>query len=87
MQANSERTTENSTQTPTERMSTMSNGAAGNSTITPAYNGVDRNAWLFGWNPQQELWNGRLAMIGFVAYLLWDMAGYSVLRDVLHLIR
>ncbi len=55
--------------------------------IAPAYNGIDRNAWIFGWNPQQELWNGRLAMIGFVAYLLWDMAGYSVLRDVLHLIR
>lgn len=87
MQANPERTTENSTQSATERMNTMSSGAAGNSTITPAYNGVDRNAWLFGWNPQQELWNGRLAMIGFVAYLLWDMAGYSVLRDVLHLIR
>lgn len=57
------------------------------SIIVPAYNGVDRNAWIFGWNPQQELWNGRLAMIGFVAYFLWDWAGYSVLRDVLHLIR
>jgi hypothetical protein len=55
--------------------------------ITPAYNGSDRNAWIFGWNPQQELWNGRLAMLGFAAYLLWDWAGYSVLRDVLHLIR
>lgn len=52
---------------------------------SPEYNGVDRNAWFFGWTPQQELWNGRLAMIGFVAYLLWDWAGYSVLRDVLHL--
>lgn len=58
-----------------------------NPTVTKAYNGYDRNAWIFGWNPQQELWNGRLAMIGFVAYLLWDWAGYSVLRDVLHLIR
>ncbi len=55
--------------------------------IAPAYNGADRNAWIFGWNPQQELWNGRLAMIGFVAYLLWDLAGYSVLRDALHWIR
>lgn len=53
---------------------------------TPAYNGKDRNAFLFGWNPQAELWNGRLAMIGFLAYLLWDIAGYSVVRDVLHLI-
>jgi len=55
--------------------------------ISPEYNGADRNAWIFGWNPQQELWNGRLAMLGFVAYLLWDLAGYSVLRNVLHLIR
>lgn len=54
--------------------------------VTPAYNGKDRNAFLFGFNPQAELWNGRLAMIGFVAYLLWDLNGYSVLRDVLHLI-
>ena len=55
--------------------------------MVPAYNGADRNAWIFGWNPQQELWNGRLAMLGFVVYLLWDLGGYSVLRDVLHLVR
>ncbi len=54
--------------------------------VATEYNGVDRNAFLFGWNPQSELWNGRLAMIGFTAYLLWDLAGYSVVRDVLHLI-
>jgi hypothetical protein len=54
--------------------------------VAKTYNGADRNAWIYGWNPQQELWNGRLAMIGFVAYLFWDLAGYSVLRDVLHLI-
>ena len=46
----------------------------------------DRNAWRWGFTPQAEIWNGRLAMIGFLAYLLWDMAGYSVLRNVLHLI-
>lgn len=62
-------------------------GIITSSPLNPAYNGLDRNAWLFGWNPQQELWNGRLAMIGFVAYLLWDWAGYSVVRDVLNLIR
>jgi Chlorophyll A-B binding protein len=64
--------------------------ASNSTTTTPldlAYNGIDRNAWIFGFNPQQELWNGRLAMIGFVAYLLWDFKGYSVLRDVLHFIR
>ncbi len=54
--------------------------------VAKAYNGADRNAWIIGWNPQQELWNGRLAMIGFVAYLFWDLAGYSVVRDVLHLV-
>ena len=54
--------------------------------IGTAFNGKDRNAFLFGWNPQAELWNGRLAMIGFLAYLLWDLAGYSVVRDVLNLI-
>ena len=54
--------------------------------VAPAYNGVERNAFLFGWNPQAELWNGRLAMIGFAAYLIWDLAGFSVVRDVLNLI-
>lgn len=54
--------------------------------VAKAYNGVDRNAFLFGWNPQAEIWNGRLAMIGFSAYLIWDLAGYSVVRDILHLI-
>jgi hypothetical protein len=51
--------------------------------VSTAYNNLDRNAFLFGFTPQAELWNGRLAMIGFLAYLLWDLAGYSVLRDVL----
>ena len=54
--------------------------------VATEYNGKDRNAFLFGWNPQAELWNGRLAMIGFLAYALWDLSGYSVLRDVLHLV-
>jgi len=54
--------------------------------VAKAFNDKDRNAFLFGWNPQAELWNGRLAMIGFTAYLIWDLAGYSVVRDVLHLL-
>jgi len=54
--------------------------------ITNAYNGQDRNAFTFGFTPQAELWNGRLAMIGFVAYLLWDLNGVSVVRDLLHLV-
>ncbi|MEH2067095.1 MAG: chlorophyll a/b-binding protein [Nostoc sp.] len=55
--------------------------------VAPEYNGVDRNAFLFGWTPQAEIWNGRLAMIGFVFYLFWDLIGYSFVRDVLHIIR
>ncbi|MEH1912422.1 MAG: high light inducible protein [Nostoc sp.] len=54
--------------------------------VAPEYNGIDRNAFLFGFTPQAEIWNGRLAAIGFLAYLLWDLAGYSVVRDVLHII-
>ncbi len=54
--------------------------------VAKAYNGIDRNGFLYGWNPQAELWNGRLAMIGFLAYLLWDIAGYSVVRDLFHFI-
>jgi hypothetical protein len=51
-----------------------------------AYNGKDRNSFLFGFTPQAELWNGRFAMIGFLAYLLWDLNGVSVARDLLHLV-
>lgn len=54
--------------------------------VAKAFNQIDRNAFVFGWNPQAELWNGRLAMIGFVAYLLWDLGGYSVVRDLFHLV-
>jgi hypothetical protein len=65
----------------------QTNTASKKTPVAKAYNGADRNDFTFGWNPQAELWNGRLAMIGFLAYLLWDLADYSVLRDVLHLIR
>lgn len=54
--------------------------------VATEYNGVDRNNFLFGWTPQAELWNGRLAMIGFAAYLIWDLAGVSVVRDILNII-
>ncbi|NMG10566.1 chlorophyll a/b-binding protein [Brasilonema sp. UFV-L1] len=27
----------------------------------------DRNTWRWGFTPQAEIWNGRLAMIGFLA--------------------
>jgi len=35
-----------------------------------------------GFTPQAEIWNERFAMIGFIAYLLWDLVGYSVVRDI-----
>jgi hypothetical protein len=62
----------------------QSNSTTEKPPVAKAFNGVDRNAFLYGWNPQAELWNGRLAMIGFLAYLLWDLAGYSVVRDLFH---
>jgi hypothetical protein len=33
----------------------------------------DRNGWIWGFTPQAESWNGRLAMIGFVSVLLIEM--------------
>jgi hypothetical protein len=33
----------------------------------------DRNSWKFGFTPQAELWNGRFAMIGFVAALITEL--------------
>jgi Chlorophyll A-B binding protein len=33
----------------------------------------DRNSWNWGFTPQAELWNGRIAMIGFMAALLTEL--------------
>ena len=33
----------------------------------------DRNAWRWGFTPQAEVWNGRLAMIGFLAAALVEL--------------
>jgi hypothetical protein len=33
----------------------------------------DRNAWRFGFTPQAEIWNGRLAMLGFLAATLIEL--------------
>mgnify|MGYP002785396913 CR=1 FL=1 len=41
----------------------------------------NRNAWLWGFTPQAESWNGRLAMIGFVSALLIELfSGQGVLH-------
>jgi translation initiation factor 6 (eIF-6) len=34
----------------------------------------NRNAWKFGFTTQAEVWNGRFAMIGFVAALATEAA-------------
>ncbi len=41
----------------------------------------NRNAWVFGFSPQAEIWNGRLAMIGFLAVLLTELVSS---KGVLH---
>ena len=33
----------------------------------------ERNAWRWGFTPQAEIWNGRLAMIGFLAAALIEV--------------
>ncbi|NWF58035.1 MAG: high light inducible protein [Fischerella sp.] len=33
----------------------------------------ERNAWRWGFTPQSEIWNGRLAMIGFLAVILIEV--------------
>lgn len=33
----------------------------------------DRNRWIWGFTPQAETWNGRLAMIGFVSAVLIEV--------------
>jgi len=46
--------------------------------ITSSYN---RNGWAWGFTPQAESWNGRLAMIGFVSALLVELfSGQGVLH-------
>lgn len=42
-------------------------------TITNTPVTEDRNAWRWGFTPQAEIWNGRLAMIGFLAAALVEL--------------
>ena len=47
--------------------------------VIPANN--ERNEWRWGFTPQAEIWNGRFAMIGFVAALLTEyISGQGVLH-------
>ena len=47
--------------------------------ITPVNH--DRNEWQWGFTPQAELWNGRFAMLGFMAALLTEwLSGEGVLH-------
>jgi len=32
-----------------------------------------RNGWVWGFTPQAELWNGRLAMVGFVSAVIVEL--------------
>lgn len=41
-----------------------------------------RNALVFGFSPQAELWNGRMAMIGFVSLVLLE---FVAKQGILHL--
>lgn len=39
------------------------------------------NKWEFGFNPSAELWNGRLAMVGFAAAIIVELVtGQGVLQ-------
>jgi Chlorophyll A-B binding protein len=42
---------------------------------------TDRNGWAWGFTPQAEIWNGRLAMLGFSSILLTE---YLSRQGILH---
>jgi hypothetical protein len=48
---------------------------------------TDRNSWNWGFTPQAELWNGRFAMIGFMAALVTEaISGEGILHfwNIMH---
>jgi hypothetical protein len=40
-----------------------------------------RNAFVFGFTPQAELWNGRLAMISLTLYFIWLFKSSSMTHN------
>lgn len=44
-----------------------------NTPTSPITDPAERNAWKTGFTPQAEIWNGRLAMIGFALALLIEL--------------
>ncbi len=57
------------------------------STKELAANNKDRNDWQWGFTPQAELWNGRFAMLGFVAALITELlSGDGILHfyNIMH---
>ena len=50
-------------------------------TTVPTATVEDRNAWRWGFTPQAEIWNGRLAMVGFVSALVTEWLSHN---GVLH---
>ncbi|MBN3898067.1 MAG: high light inducible protein [Nostoc sp. NOS(2021)] len=52
--------------------------------IENTYNGKVRNALELGFTPQSELWNSRLAMVGFFPYLIWGLNGYNVIWELFY---
>jgi ferrochelatase len=39
-----------------------------------------QDKWAWGWNNSSEVWNGRLAMVGFSAFLLELLSGRGPLH-------
>jgi Chlorophyll A-B binding protein len=57
------------------------------STKKIASTNIDRNDWQWGFTPQAELWNGRFAMLGFMAALLTEwLSGDGILHfyNIMH---
>jgi Chlorophyll A-B binding protein len=44
-----------------------------NTSLSETEKVVLRNAWISGFTPQAELWNGRLAMLGFVSAITIEL--------------